>query len=121
MKRDDLRDAVWKSLPYLRKQMLGRERIDRITDLVIDRAPLEVMPYVDRGSNEEEVVCLAWQSAVKMRYCTMYGEDAIQFGPLFWIIVSPLIQYAIKAIIEWWFQSRANRVLLAGWRKEGVL
>jgi len=120
MNRDELKMTVWNSMPHLRKRLLGRGRIDRVVDLVIDRAPLEVLPYIDQDSNEEKVVCRAWQSAVKMRYCTRYGEDAIQFGPLFWIILSPLIQYAIAAILKWWLESRSNRVLLAGWRKEGI-
>ena len=117
--RDELQDAVWQSLPFLRRQLVGRERMERIVNLAIDRAPLEVLPYVNQGSNEENVVCTAWQAAVKTRYCTKYGDDAIRFGPLFWIVVSPLIQYAIKAILEWWLNSKTNRVLIAGWRKEG--
>lgn len=119
MNRDELKETVWNSMPYLRKRLLGRERIDRITDLVIDRAPLEVLPYIEEGSNEEEVVRRAWQIAVKTRYCHEYGEDAIQFGPLFWIVLSPLIQYAIQAILKWWLESKRNRVLIADWRKEG--
>lgn len=118
--REELHEIVWRSLPYLRKRLVGRERIDRITDIAIDRAPLEVMPYVSSGSSEEEVVCRAWQIAVKTRYCAAHGEDAIQFGPMFWIIVAPLIQYAIKAILEWWLESRGNRDLLAGLRREGI-
>lgn len=118
--RQELRETVWRSLPCLRKRLVGRERIDRITDIAIDRAPLEVMPYVGSGSQEEEIVCRAWQIAVKTKYCKTHGEDAIQFGPMFWIIVAPLIQYAIKVILEWWLESRANQVLLAGWRKEGI-
>jgi hypothetical protein len=120
MTREELRDLVWAEMPLLRSRLVGRERMNRVVDLVIDRAPLEVLPYVDRGSCEEEVVMKAWQSAVKMRYCTMYGEDAIQFGPLFWIVVAPLIQYAIQAILKWWLESRSHRVLMAGWRKEGL-
>lgn len=120
MTREELRELVWSEMPLLRSRLVGRDRIDRITDLVIDRAPLEVLPYVDRGSHEEEVVKRAWQSAVKTQYCSMHGEDAIQFGPLFWIVMAPLVQYAIQAILNWWLESRSHRVLLVGWRKEGL-
>ena len=118
--RGELEQRVWLSMPVLRRQLIGRERSDLITHVAVDRAPLEVLPYVDRGSKEEEVVCKAWQSSVKTKYCMRYGEDAIQFGPLFWIIVSPLIQYAIRAILEWWLESRSHQVVMAGWRKEGI-
>ena len=120
MTRDDLRELVWQGMPLLRGRLVGRARIDRITDLVIDRAPLEVLPYIREGTQEEEVVKRAWQGVVKTRYCTEYGEDVIQFGPLFWIVMSPLIQYAIAAILKWWLESRSHRVLIVGWRKEGL-
>lgn len=118
-RKQDLQDLVWNSLPVLRRNLVGRRRIDRIVDLCIDRAPLEVLPCVGDRPGEQEIVAKAWQNSVKGMYCREYGEDAIQFGPLFWVIVSPLIQYAIMKIIEWFWASRANRVLLAGWRKEG--
>lgn len=118
--REELSELVWSKMPPLRGRLVGRERIDRVVGIVIDRAPLEVLPYVARGSHEEEVVMRAWQIAAKTRYCAMHGEDAIKFGPMFWIIMAPLIQYAIQAILAWYLESRSNRVLLAGWRKEGI-
>ncbi len=120
MNREELRELVWQEMPLLRSRLIGRARMDRVVDLIIDRAPLEVLPYVDRGSREEEVVKRAWQASVKTRYCAKYGEDAIQFGPLFWVIMSPLIQYAIQAILKWWLESASHRVLIVGWRKEGM-
>jgi hypothetical protein len=118
-RRQDLHDLIWDSLPILRRNLVGRRRIERVVDLCIDRAPLEVLPYVGDRPEEQDVVAKAWQNSVKGLYCREYGEDAIQFGPLFWIVVSPMIQFAIKKIIEWFWQSKANRVMLAGWRREG--
>lgn len=118
MNRVGLHDMVWRSLPVLRRNLVGRERMNRVVDLCIDRAPLEVLPLVQDRPSEREVVATVWKSAVKGLYCRKYGEDAIQFGPLFWIVISPLIQFAIAKIIEWFWQSASNRVLLAGWRKE---
>lgn len=117
--RQEFRDMVWDSLPVLRRNLVGRRRIDTIVDLCVDRAPLEVLPYIHDRPGEEAVVMKVWQQSVKGLYCREYGEDAIAFGPLFWIVVSPLIQYAITRILAWFWESRANRVLIAGWRKEG--
>jgi len=118
-RRQDLYDLVWGSLPLLRRSLVGRERMDLILDLCVDRAPLEVLPYVGDRPGEQDIVTQAWRNSVKTMYCREYGEDAIQFGPLFWIVVSPLIHLAIMKIISWFWQSKSNRVLLAGWRKEG--
>jgi hypothetical protein len=111
--QQELRDQLWRELPVLRRNIIGREKVDDIITIAIEQCPLEFFQHISQGSNEQDVALAAWGQSVKRGY----GEEA-QFGPLFWILVSPLIQYLLKRLLEWWFESRANRVKMAGWRRE---
>lgn len=117
MTQQELRDRLWSELPVLRRNLLGREKVDDLITIAIEQCPLEYFQHISHGSNEQEVVAAAWGQNVKRGYGLLYGEDA-KFGPLFWILITPLIQYLLKRLLDWWFESRANRVLLAGWKKE---
>lgn len=117
MTQRELRDQLWSELPVVRRNLIGREKVDDMITIAIEQCPLEFFQHVSQGSNEQDVALAAWGQSVKRGYGLLYGEEA-QFGPLFWILVSPLIQYLLKRLLEWWFESRANRVKMAGWRRE---
>lgn len=112
-----LKEQLWRELPFVRKHIIGRERIDDIVILAIEQSPLEFCQHISEGTIEESVVLAAWEQSVKRGYCLMYGEEA-QFGPLFWILIGPIVQYILKRLLERWFESSANRVMMAGWRRE---
>lgn len=118
MIQQELRDAIWDELPPLRKHILGRQRIDNVITLAIEQCPDDLFRHVEHNDGQQDVVLAAWKSAVKRRYCIAYEGDGVQFGPLFWIILSPLIQYVIKRLLEWWLESSSHRLLLAGWKRE---
>jgi hypothetical protein len=117
MTQQELRGQLWRELPVLRRSLVGREKVDDIITIAIEQCPLEFFQHISQGSNEQGVVLAAWGQSVNRGYRLLYGEEA-QFGPLFWILISPLIQYLLKRLLEWWFESRANRVKMAGWQKE---
>jgi hypothetical protein len=117
MTQQELRDQLWQELPLIRRNIIGREKVDDIITIAIEQCPLEFIQHISEGSAEKEIVTAAWGQSVKRGYDLLYGEDAT-FGPLFWILLSPVIQYLIKRLLEWWFESRTNRVLMAGWRRE---
>ena len=117
MTQQELRDQLWRELPVLRRNIVGRERVDDMITIAIEQSPLESLLHASQGSNEQNVALEAWGQSVRLGYGLLYGEES-QFGPLFWILVSPLIQYLIQRLMEWWFESHANRVKMAGWRKE---
>jgi hypothetical protein len=117
MTQQELRDQLWSELPVLRRNLVGREKVDDVITIAIEQCPLEFFQHISQGSNEQGVVLAAWGQSVNRGYRLLYGEEA-QFGPLFWILISPLIQYLLKRLLEWWFESRVNRVKMAGWQKE---
>lgn len=116
MTQQELREQLWQELPVLRRNIIGRERVNDIITIAIEQCPLEFIRHISDGSTEKDVVIAAWKQSVKRGYDLLYGED-VTFGPLFWILLSPVIQYLLKRLLEWWFDSHANRVRMAGWRR----
>lgn len=114
--KQELLDSTWLALPWTRRNLVGRRVIDRLVDVCISSSPLEFLSQVEPGSPEDRVVRRAWAIEAKRQYCCMHGEDVIAFGPLFWLIVSPLIQVVIARLIEWWLESNSHKALLRAWR-----
>lgn len=118
MTREELLDEVWGSLPWVRKRLLGRERVDRLVESCVSQTPVELLSRVANRPEEIEVVMAAWRGGSKKRYSTKYGDDVIEFGPIFWIVASALIQYIIQRLLEWWFERKECRGLIESWRAE---
>lgn len=117
MTQEELRERLWEELPLVRRNILGKERVDDLITLAIEQFPVEYIHHAAAGSSERDVVAAAWGQSIKRGYSLLYGED-VKFGPLFWILISPVIQYLIQRLLEWWSESRANQVIMAGWRRE---
>lgn len=118
MKIKDLQDRLWKQTPVLRRNLVGRERFDDLVIVAIEQSPIEFVRHVCRGEDSEKVLIAAWSQSVKRGYCLMHGStDEKTFGPIFWLLIGPLLQVLLTKILEWWFESPRNKVLLAGWRR----
>lgn len=115
MTKQDLQDRIWGDLPFVRKHLIGRERYDDLFAISIEQCPVEFCQHVSGGSVEADVVIAAWEQSVRRGYCLVYGDEA-QFGPLFWILIGPIVQLMLKKLLEWWFESSRNRALMAKWR-----
>lgn len=114
----ELQDRIWRQLPLLRRNLIGRERFDDLVIVAIEQSPIEFVRHITRGENSEDVLIAAWGQSVKRGYYLMHGStDEKAFGPIFWILIGPLLQVLLKKILEWWFESSKNKVLLAGWRR----
>ena len=59
----------------------------------------------------------AWAGDVKRSYCLICGDEKT-FGPLFWILISPILQHILTRLIEWWFDRPSHRVIMTGWKRE---
>lgn len=105
------------SVPPLRRRILGRERVNDIITMAIENAPIEYINHVVVEGDGQEVLLKSWEADVKRCYCLICGDE-VTFGPLFWILIGPIVQLLLKKLLEWWFESSSHRVLLAGWKKE---
>lgn len=115
MKQQDLRDLIWAELPFVRKHIVGRERYEDLFTIAVEQCPIEFCNHASNGSPESDVIVSAWEQSVKRGYCLVYGDEA-QFGPMFWILIGPLVQIMLKKLLEWWFESEKNRKAMAYWR-----
>jgi hypothetical protein len=115
--QEELREELWQAVPPLRRMIVGRERIDDIITMAIENAPLEYIHLVGQPGEEQNVVLKTWEADVKRCYCLVCGDE-VTFGPLFWILIGPIVQLILKKLLEWWFDSHSHRLLMAGWKKE---
>ncbi len=117
MTQQDLRDELWDELPFARKHLIGRERVDDLITMSIESCPLDALNVIGQDSPEQDVVAQAWAGDVKRSFCLICGDEKT-FGPLFWILISPLLQYILNRLIEWWFDRPSHRVVMTGWKRE---
>ena len=114
---EELKDLMWQELPVLRRNLVGRDRIDELVLISVEQCPIRFVEHVCQGGGGEEVILSAWGQSVKRGHCLLHGHQNVQFGPLFWVLVGPLLQIMLKKLLEWWFESNRNKLLMAGWQR----
>jgi hypothetical protein len=114
----DLQEEVWSGIPYIKRKLIGRERVDDLVMLAVEQCPLDLCQHFEPGSKECDVVCAAWSESARRSYCLLYGGDENTFGPLFWILVSPVMSYIMQRILEWYFETKSHRATLRRWKRE---
>ena len=119
MTKSELAREIWEELPFVRRQLIGREKFEDLFLISIEQCPESLFYHIIPGGNSQDVVVAAWGQSVRRGYCLLYSDN-VTFGPLFWILISPVLQYMLKRIVEWWMESRSHKVLLAGWKKEAT-
>lgn len=110
---EDLQDRIWDELPLLRRSLVGRDRVDDLVLVAVEQSPIEFISHLEPESPECAVVSAAWGQSVKRGYCLLYPE----MGPIFWLLISPVLQVILRRLLEWWWESSKNRILLAGWKR----
>lgn len=118
MTSEDVANHVWAGLPMFRRSLLGRREASRFIRIAVAESPLELMQHVQAGSDQEKIVAAAWRNAVKRRYCISRDTEDTSLGPLFWIVVGPILQCIVERLLEMWFSDRRARIAIAAWRRE---
>jgi len=114
----ELQSTVWKQLPVVRRNLVGRDRINDLIAVSIEQSPVELFRHVTSSNHSQEIVLAAWGQSVKRGYCLMReSTDEKQFGPIFWILIGPLLQAILQKLLDWYFRSPKNAVLMRGWKR----
>jgi hypothetical protein len=115
----DVRDQIWRELPLVRRHLVGRSRVDDLIEVAIDQAPVDLLRHVAGNQHGKDVVLAAWGQNSKRGYVLIReSSDEKAFGPLFWILLSPVLQLILSKLLDWYFRSPQNAVLMRAW-KEG--
>ena len=107
-----LQNEIWNALPLV-KYLLGRKKINALIDSAIKSAPFAVLEILRKNPKHEESTRSKWVDMTR----ELHAKDAT-FGPLFWLLVLPLLQVLIRKLIEWWLSDRENRISMATWHGE---
>ena len=107
-----LQNEIWNALPLV-KYLLGRKKINALIDSAIESAPFAVLEILRKNPKHEESTRSKWVDMTR----ELHAKDAT-FGPLFWLLVLPLLQVLIRKLIEWWLSDRENRISMTAWHGE---
>ena len=107
-----LQNEIWNALP-LAKYLLGRKKINALIGSAIESAPFAVLEILRKNPKHEESTRSKWVDMTR----ELHAKDAT-FGPLFWLLVLPLLQVLIRKLIEWWLSDRENRISMTAWHGE---
>ena len=107
-----MQNEMWNALPLV-KYLLGRKKINALIDSAIESAPFAVLEILRKNPSYEESTRSKWVDMTR----ELHAKDAT-FGPLFWLLVLPLLQVLIKKLLEWWLSDRENRISMATWHGE---
>ena len=107
-----LQNEIWNALPLV-KCLLGRKKINALIDSAIKSAPFAVLEILRKNPKHEESTRSKWVDMTRQ----LHAKDAT-FGPLFWLLVLPLLQVLIRKLIEWWLSDRENRISMTAWHAE---
>jgi hypothetical protein len=107
-----LQNEMWNALPLV-KYLLGRKKINALIDSAIESAPFAVLEILRKNPIYEESTRSKWVGMTR----ELHAKDAT-FGPLFWLLVLPLLQVLIRKLIEWWLSDRENRISMQTWHGE---
>jgi hypothetical protein len=104
-----MQNEMWNGLPLV-KYLLGRKKINALIDSAIESAPFAVLEILRKNPSYEESTRSKWVGMTR----ELHAKDAT-FGPLFWLLVLPLLQVLIRKLIEWWLSDRENRISMTAW------
>jgi hypothetical protein len=110
-KINSLQEKMWGKCPLV-KYLLGRKKINALIDSAIAVAPVAQFEIARKSPACVELTCSKWVIATREHH----AKDAT-FGPLFWLLVLPLLQVLIRRMLDWWIDSRDNRESFAEWKK----
>lgn len=115
----DLKIYIWRSLPPVRRTLVGKAIVNEIVDAALLEFPdQELIQAIPDGKQQQEIEARLL-AACKRHYCAAHGEDASNVGAIWTILVIEIAKLAIVMLVRWWWESVNHRELLAGWRRPG--
>lgn len=116
---DELKAYVWKRLPIIRRNAVGKGEVSDIVDAVVLEFPSERLAACGEGGHDEGLLQEELLQSVKRHYCLARGEDQHNVGAIFTIILLNVASAIIVEIVKWWFSKQEHRDSMAIWKTQG--
>jgi hypothetical protein len=117
MTMHDLKDTIWRRLP-LRKILLGREAVDDLVELAVHNWEPEPLTHCTTDA-QRQVVARNILMSVRRGYQAISGKESDEYGMFFWpILLQAIASLVVQLILQWWLESRMNRIRMVVWKTE---
>lgn len=113
---EDLQEHVWDCLGP-RKWLAGRKQVADLVRLAVESWEPENLVHC-RSEREQQVYGIAVSGNMKRMYHACSGYSDAEFGFLWAIVLSAVVNAIIWVLIMWWFKEPSHRVLMEGWKRE---
>lgn len=112
----DLKLWVWRRVG-IRRHVVGRRVIDDFTELAIAHwEPRHLAYCID--DTQRAVVCENILRSVKRGYQVVSGKEPQEYGVFWSLVLQAVASIVVKLILQWWLESRLNRIRMQSWQTE---
>ena len=112
----DLKLWVWRHVG-IRRHLVGRQVIDDFTELAVQHWESEPLNYC-RDGEQQKVVLESILASVKRGYQVVSGREPEEYGFFWALVLQAVASIVVQLILEWWLDSRMNRVRMLVWQQE---
>ena len=110
----DLQDHVWLNLPYVRRHLVGRQKVNDLVDIVMIEWPETSLSCSASDDTAERQSMRTLHQSVNRQITLLYGDTKYGFATA--VIVLIVLWYVLWIVLAWWRLSRKNQHLMSEWR-----
>jgi hypothetical protein len=116
MRLDDLKEHVWRKLPF-RKVVVGRRAVNDLVELAIANWESRLLE-VCINDQQRAIVADTITASMKRGHQVVSGKEVQEYGFVWVIVLGAIANLIVQIILQWWMERRANKALLVVWQSE---
>ena len=116
MTLEGLQEYVWRRVG-LRRHLVGRAEIDLFTRLTVENWENDYYSAAQTDA-DRQIVAGGTLIAVKRMHQVVGGYGEREYGMIWAFLLSAVASAVIQAVLKWWLERRANRVMLMVMQQE---
>lgn len=117
MTLDDVATECWKSLPPIRKRLVGKATVRDFVQLAVANWEGEYLAAC-ADNDARKVYVAAMLGHVKREHQFASGYSEQEYGTVWVWILQAVASAVIQWLVAWWLERRAHRALMAVWKHE---
>ena len=116
MTLEGLQEHVWRRIG-LRRHLVGRAEVDLLTRLAVENWENDYYAAAQTDA-DRQIVADGTLVAVKRMHQVVGGYAEREYGMIWTLLLSAVASAVIQAVLKWWLERRANRVMLLVMQQE---